>query len=43
MICKRCEQFIPKNSRAPKGKYCRHCLTVVVNENYLKDTGVRLF
>ena len=32
MICKRCEQYIPRNSRAPKNTYCKHCLTAVVNE-----------
>jgi len=34
MICKRCEQWIPWNSRAENrhvvGDYCRHCLVASI-------------
>ena len=33
MICKRCEQWIPENSRSNAKGYCRHCFNAIIQQN----------
>ena len=33
MICKRCDQRIPKNSRSIANGYCKHCFKAVIDNN----------
>ena len=41
MICKRCEQYIPKNSRRKDSQHCKHCFAAIYNQSVI-NAGFQL-
>ena len=37
MICNRCEQWIPENSRSPAKGYCKHCRQALLQKLQVID------